>query len=74
MTEKYKADGGGLGTTYGLATDDGFYMQIVYNNGTVGTIHEVEEDGHWGWNWWLSVHEPEQVESFPEDVELERLK
>jgi hypothetical protein len=66
---KYKAQGTN-GCTFGLQTDDKCYMQIKYPNNEFGTVQEIEEGGQFGWKWWMSKHEPEEIESFPEQCDL----
>lgn len=65
---KYKAQGN-LGCTYGLEVDGSYYTQTKFPN-EFGSIHEMDEGGQFGWKWWMSKYEPEQIGEFPEQCDL----
>lgn len=67
--KKYKAQGKS-GCTYGLKTEEGYYTQAKYPNGEFASVNEMDEGGRFGWKWWMSKYDPEQVDTFPDDCDL----
>jgi hypothetical protein len=70
MTKKYKAEGSS-GCTYGLEVQESYYIQIHLPNGDFGSIQEIEKEGRFGWDYWIGKFSPKEIESFPENCQLD---